>query len=60
LGRKVDEISYVKQDLDFETYTAWLDKAKKAKEKFLKDEITDEEFLEIVYELDNLGEYETK
>jgi hypothetical protein len=28
--------------------------------EFLKDEITDEEFLEIVYELDNLGEYETK
>jgi hypothetical protein len=58
LERKVDEISYMKQDLDFETYTTWLDKVKKAKEKFLKDEITDEEFLEIVYKLDNLGEDE--
>lgn len=38
--------------LDWNDYFDWLDRAKQAKQQWLKEEITDEDFLNIVHELD--------
>ena len=50
---KRTEEYYVKDiRLEWEDYYDWLEKAQRAKQQWLNEEITDEEFLNIVHELD--------
>lgn len=50
---KRTEDSYVKDiKLGWEDYYAWLDRVQQAKKQWLNEEITDEDFLNIVHELD--------
>ena len=50
---KRTEDSYVKDiKLGWDDYYAWLDRVQQAKKQWLNEEITDEDFLNIVHELD--------
>ena len=51
-AKRTDEYYVKDKQLEWDDYYTWLEKAQMAKKQWLNEEITDEEFLNIVHELD--------
>lgn len=51
-AKRTDEYYVKDKQLEWDDYYDWLEKAQRAKQQWLNEEITDDEFLNIVHELD--------